>query len=204
VINAASETRTLHVEPSAKGDPRVTRLAYDARSGRFDATLDVPGQNALRLFGRATATVEVVVTSRPVGRGEVLKHADLMTERRPRTEVGNAAVVTMDQAAGQSARNALQAGRALRAADLMKPEIVQRNDLVTLVYEVPGVMLTVRGKALEAGTEGDTVSVLNEQSKRTVQGTVIAPGRVYVGSSTPRLAANLEPSKPADTDDNAR
>ena len=30
-------------------------------------------------------------------------------------------------------------------------------------------MLTVRGKALEAGAEGDVVDVLNIQSNRTVQ-----------------------------------
>ena len=73
---------------------------------------------------------------------------------------------------------ALQAGRPLRTADLMKPDLVQRNETVTLVYEVPGIMLTMRGKAIEGGAEGDVISVLNEQSKRTVQGTVIGPGRV--------------------------
>ena len=49
---------------------------------------------------------------------------------------------------------------------------MQRDDPVTLIYEVPGIVLTIRGKALEAGAEGDIISVLNIQSKRTVQGTV--------------------------------
>ena len=31
---------------------------------------------------------------------------------------------------------------------------------------MPGIMLTVRGKAIEGGAEGDVISVLNEQSKR--------------------------------------
>ena len=85
----------------------------------------------------------------------------------------------------------MQPGRPLRIADLMKPEVVQRNETVTLVYRVPGIMLTVRGKATEGGAEGDVISVLNEQSKRTVQGVVVGPGRVVVSASTPRLAANL-------------
>ena len=55
----------------------------------------------------------------------------------------------------------------------MKPELVQRNETVTIIYEVPGIVLTMRGKAQEAGAEGDVISVLNVQSKRTVQGTVI-------------------------------
>ena len=39
--------------------------------------------------------------------------------------------------------------------------------------------------------EGDTIAVLNEQSKRTVQGVVAGPGRVVISASTPQLAANL-------------
>lgn len=203
VLNFDRELRTVHAEPGSKGEPRIARVSFDARSGRFDATLDVPGQNALRLTGRAVATIEVVTVARAVGRGETLKHADLVVERRPRTQLGTGFVSGIEQAAGLAARNALQPGAALRTADLMKPEIVQRNEVVTLIYEVPGITLTVRGKALDGGTEGDTVAVMNEQSKRMVQGTVIGPGRVYVGTATPRIAANLEP-KSADDDNNAR
>ena len=85
----------------------------------------------------------------------------------------------------------------LRTAETMKPELVQRNETVTLIYEVPGVTLTVRGKALEAGAEGDTIGVLNEQSKRTIQGVVIAPGRLIIPNGAPKLAANLPPAAAA-------
>ena len=87
----------------------------------------------------------------------------------------------------------MQPGKPLRTADLMKPELVQRNETVTLVYQVPGITLTVRGKAAEGGAEGDVIAVLNEQSKRTVQGVVAGPGRVIISTGTPRLAANLLP-----------
>jgi flagella basal body P-ring formation protein FlgA len=64
----------------------------------------------------------------------------------------------------------------------MKRELVQRGDPVTLVYEVPGILLTMRGKALDAGAEGDLVSVVNGQTKRTLQGKVSGPGRVTISS----------------------
>jgi flagella basal body P-ring formation protein FlgA len=69
---------------------------------------------------------------------------------------------------------------------------VQRNEAVTLTYAMPGLMLTVRGKALESGAEGDMISVVNEQSKRTLQAVVTGPGRAAIGTGAPRLAANLE------------
>ena len=81
-----------------------------------------------------------------------------------------------------------------KIADLAKPDLVQRDQSVTLIYESTGLFLTIRGKALEGGTEGDVVSVMNLQSKRTVSGVVTGRGQVSVSVSisTPRLlpAAN--------------
>ena len=58
---------------------------------------------------------------------------------------------------------------------------MQRNETVTIVYEVPGIMLTVRGKALEAGAVGDVVSVLNVQIEPHRPGAPSsAPGRVAI------------------------
>jgi flagella basal body P-ring formation protein FlgA len=90
-----------------------------------------------------------------------------------------------------AARGAMQGGRPLRYADLMKPDLVLRNEAVTLVYEAPGMVLTIRGKANDSGAAGDVISVLNEQSKRLVQGVVIGPGRVAVTTGSPRFAANI-------------
>jgi flagella basal body P-ring formation protein FlgA len=121
-------------------------------------------------------------------------------ERRPRAEVGRDIVTGRQQVVGLAARGTMQPGRPIRVADLMKPDLIQRNDAVTLVYEVPGIMLTIRGKAIDGGAEGDVISVLNEQSKRTVQGTIVAPGRVLISSNSPRFASNNTTKATADAD----
>lgn len=194
-INFDRMLRAMYVAPSAIGEPRVARINYDARSGRFDADVELPtGANSrgtLRLGGRAVATVEVIVMAHAVDRGTIIKDADIEIERRPRAEVGREALTNRDRVIGFAARDNLQAGRALRGGDLMRPEIVQRNQMVTLTFAMPGISLTVRGKATEGGAEGDVISVLNEQSKRVLQGVVVGPGRVAVNSGSPRLAANI-------------
>ena len=81
--------------------------------------------------------------------------------------------------------------------DLAKADLVQRDQNVTLIYEANGLYLTMRGKAIEAGSEGDTVSVMNLQSKRTVQGTVTGPGQVTMSVVAPRRTASLPQDQPA-------
>jgi flagellar basal body P-ring formation protein FlgA len=184
-----------HVEPSALGEPQVARLDYDQSSGRFYALVELPngsaGRKALRLAGRATVTEAVAIVARPIERGAILKSADLEMERRPRATTGHDILTDRAQAIGLAARTDLQPGFPLRTAELMKPELIRRNEQVTLIYRVPGITLTVRGKATEGGAQGDVISVLNEQSKRILQGTVIGPGHVVVNTRFPELADNL-------------
>ncbi len=193
-VTFAREMRAIQVEPSAKGDLRVAHVDYDLRSGRFDAAIEIPSAGGKRpivqVSGRATATVEVATAARTIERGGVLKDADLIMERRTRSDVGRDVITNPAQAVGLAARSNLQPGHPIRSAELMKPDLVQRNDVVTIIYEVPGVVLTIRGKAAEGGAEGDVINVLNEQSKRTLQGVIVGPGRVAINNGSPRVASS--------------
>lgn len=194
LINFDGDVRTLQVEPNAIGELRVLALSYDPRSARFDVTFDLPDSMTLqrqpaRYTGTAIETVNAIAVDRPVERGEVLQASDLTVVRRPKAE--SSAVLTDGKVAvGLAARHALRPGQPLAASDLMKPEIVARNDTVTIVYQVPGITLTLRGQAKDAGALGDTISVVNTESKRVMQAVVTGPGRVTVGPISTRLAAN--------------
>jgi flagella basal body P-ring formation protein FlgA len=193
-VNLGHDMRSIYVDPLAVGEPRVAHIDYDTRSTRFDAMIEIPAGSAkrsvLRLTGRAFSTVEVVTIGRTIDRGNIIRDADLVMERRPRSEVGRDVITRRADVIGMAARGMMQGGRPLRAADLMKPDLVLRNEAVTLVYEAPGMVLTIRGKANDGGAQGDVISVLNEQSKRVVQGVIVGPGRVAVSTGSPRFAAN--------------
>ncbi|MBL8571084.1 MAG: flagellar basal body P-ring formation protein FlgA [Phreatobacter sp.] len=193
-------TRPLALELSQSGEIHVQRIDHDVRSGRFEAMLAVAGAEntgPFRIAGAANELVEFVVPARVINRGEVLRASDLAVERRPRSEMASLAsdaVIALTQAVGMAARRPLQPERSFRAMDLMRPEIVERNGNVLILLDVPGLTLTVRGKALEAGAEGDTVQVQNLQSRKTLLGVVTGPGRVTVQMrGQPIVAASRAP-----------
>ena len=195
--DAANLSLTFDRDPSDvkldtgfSGALQPTIVRYDNRNGRFDITLEIGNDNGaaatkLRFTGTAFETVEATVLARNVERNETLKSSDLLVERRPKAEVG-ADAAARDRAVGMQARRQLRAGQAIKTADLVKPDLVQRDQSVTLTYEAPGIYLTMRGKALENGTEGDVVSVMNLQSKRTLSGTVTGRGQVSISPVPPR------------------
>ena len=188
------ELRAIQIETSTSGDLSLARFSYEPSSRRFDVTFELGSGRAWRYTGTAVETVEAAVPSRALARGELIKASDVAIERRPRAEFANEPPAPVTEILGRAARRALRAGQPLRNTDLMKPELVQRGEMVTLHYEVPGVVITMRGKALESGSEGDTVNVLNEQSKRTLQGTVTSAGHVTMTARTPTVVAQAEPT----------
>jgi flagella basal body P-ring formation protein FlgA len=174
----------MRLDASNTGVLQPVATRYDARSGRFDITFEInsdnnPAPTKLRFTGNAIETVEVAVLTRDIDRVDLLKASDVAMERRPKAEVTGEAA-SRDRTLGMQLRRPMRAGTPIRVADIVKPDFVQRDQNVTVIYQVPGIYLTTRGKAIESGAEGDTISVLNLQTKRTLSGVVTGRGQVTV------------------------
>ena len=185
------DVQDMRLDASNTGAMQAISTRFDSRSNRFDVTFEIANDSnaaptKLRFTGTAIETVEAAVLARGVERNEVIKSSDVVVERRPKAEVSND-VASRDRTVGMQARRQLRAGQAVKLADLAKPDLVQKDHAVTLMYQASGLHLTIRGKALEGGTEGDVVNVLNLQSKRTVSGVVTGRGQVSITVATPRL-----------------
>lgn len=84
-------------------------------------------------------------------------------------------------ALGLETRVAIYAGRPVRAADLGPPTLVQRNQLVTLVYLSGALAISTEGRALDRASAGEVARALNLASRTTVSGRVGPDGAIYVG-----------------------
>lgn len=85
------------------------------------------------------------------------------------------------QALGQEARVAIYAGKPVRLSDLGAPALIERNQVVTLIYLAGGLAITTEGRALARGSEGEVIRAINLASRATVSGRVGPDGAVHVG-----------------------
>lgn len=81
---------------------------------------------------------------------------------------------------GQEARIALYAGRPIRFNEIGPPAIVNRNQIVDLVFMLNGLKISTEGRALGRGGVGDRIRVMNLTSRAALFGTVSADGSVRV------------------------
>lgn len=197
----------MRLDASNPGALQPVATRYDARSGRFDIAFEIsndsnPAPTKLRFTGTAIETVEVAVLTRDIDRTELLKSSDLSLERRPKAEV-TGEPASRDRTLGMQLRRPMRAGTPIRVADIVKPDFVVRDQAVTIIYQVPGLYLTTRGKAVESGAEGDSISVLNLQSKRTLTGVVTGRGQVTVqgASQSAPMAPAVEQTSSVKRDD---
>jgi len=89
------------------------------------------------------------------------------------------------EAIGQEARVTIYPGRPIRAADLGPPALVERNQIVRLVYAGRGLSIETEGRVLDRAAAGERVRVMNLASRSTVTGTVSKAGAILVGAGLP-------------------
>lgn len=90
------------------------------------------------------------------------------------------AFTDMTQILGLEARVALYPGRPIFPKDVMAPALIERNDIVAIVFVRGGLRIETEGRAMERGAIGASVRVLNLASRTTLVGTVLNDGTVEV------------------------
>ncbi|MEO0370904.1 MAG: flagellar basal body P-ring formation chaperone FlgA [Pseudomonadota bacterium] len=84
------------------------------------------------------------------------------------------------QVVGQEARVAIYAGRPVRLSDIGPPAVIERNQLVPLVFQKNGLQIRAEGRSLSRAAPGDRVRVMNLSSRQTISGRVAPDGTVFV------------------------
>lgn len=123
-----------------------------------------------------SAVAEIVVPIRTIRAKEVIVASDL--EVKASSVAG--AVQNLSDLVGQEARVALYPGRPIRSSDIGPPAIVDRNDLVTLVFDRVALSITAEGRALGRGAAGERIRVMNLSSRTTVTGVIRPDGQIEV------------------------
>jgi flagella basal body P-ring formation protein FlgA len=96
--------------------------------------------------------------------------------------VADAAPADAAQAAQPIARAAYRPGAA--------PQVIARNDMVRVTYQVGGVNLAVMGKAMRSAGLGEPVAIMNTASNRVIDAVASGPGQAIAGPGADMARAN--------------
>lgn len=124
----------------------------------------------------APAFADMVVPSRTIRATQIITEMDV-TFAAGDLESG---FMRLGDVIGQEARVALYAGRPILVGDIGPPAVIDRNQIVPLVYAANGISISTEGRALERGAIGDRIRVMNLGSRATLFGQVLGDGTIEV------------------------
>ncbi len=157
-------------DPKSKGFSAVEVTFYDD-GGKLKRVLRVPAR--LLIEGR------VVVASKDLNRGQRIQSADLTVEWRDLSTISGS-TVTQDELIGRLVRTPVKAGRAILALMLEVENLVKIGDRVRVLVSGNGLKISGFGIARQNGQKGETIRILNPDSKREIYGVVTAEQLVEV------------------------
>lgn len=171
----------------------VQGLNFDAANNRFLAILAVPATGPTLYTQQVVGTVyektQVPVLKRLVSAGDTIQQDDIDWTSSRVDQLASNTVTDAQQMIGRIAKRPLRPGQLLRATDLISEPTVHKNDLITIAVQTRDMSLTVRGKALEDGAVGQTIHVMNVNTKKQLVGSVKDASTVLIQPAGP-LAMN--------------
>lgn len=121
---------------------------------------------------------EVLVTDRPLQRGDGIQPGDVRPESRDITRLGYGYIDSLDQVAGRTLARPLPPGSVLTPSALGGRDMVRAGDHVAVVADLGGIEVRAGGIALGSGDNGARLQVRNESSGRVIDAMVRGPGEV--------------------------
>jgi flagella basal body P-ring formation protein FlgA len=162
----------------------ISETAFDPATERFTAKLEVSRNGSplktIAVSGIATPMAHVPVLLHPLAPNSVISVSDIVEKTIPKRDLRAGTILSAAELAGLSPKRTLQAGQAISALDVSLPLLVKRNELVTVIYRNGPVMLSTKARALANGARGETVTMMNINSKKPFDARITGPQQAEV------------------------
>ena len=133
----------------------------------------------LMLFASALAAdAQTVVAAHAIRARSIIGPEDLVV--LDKDTIGG--ITNVSDIIGLEARVNLYAGRVIRTSEVGSPAILERNQLVIMIYNIGSLSISAEGRVLDRAGVGELVRVMNLDSRMTVTGRVRRDGTVEVSS----------------------
>lgn len=178
----------VHLPDDAETEISIRDLSVDRSSGRFTGQAVIAGGDqeyaTLPVSGRARSMVTVPVLNTRLGRQSIIADTDLDWVEVDAMRLDSAILHDPSDIVGMTPRRGIVPNSPIREHDLAAPTIVSRGDRVTMIVRHGALALSAQGRALEEGSRGQVIRVMNIDSNQTVEGVVEGGGQVLVVSGS--------------------
>ncbi len=159
-------------------------LSFDRNTGYFTASvkaMDVSGQpNVTRITGQVVDIVNVPTLRTSLRRGDEITAGDITWIELPSRQVRRNVITDAEDLVGMTAVRSLAEGRPIAETDVRRPILVKKGSLAQMTVSTPSMTLSATGRAMEHGSSGDMIRLVNISTHQSVEGLVMPDGSIAI------------------------
>lgn len=133
---------------------------------------------AMALFP-SLVDADTLIAARTIRAQTVLAAADVVVVQNDLP----GALAEIKDVIGLEARVTLYEGRPINSSDIGPATIIERNQIVTVIYKRGGLSISAEARSLGRGGIGETIRAMNIASRNIITGVVSRNGTILVGSN---------------------
>ena len=148
----------------------------------FRGEISINGAVKKTVLCRATIETyqDVVVATENIPGGTKIALSSLALEKRPMSKLESGSYTTLEDVVGLNTRSTIFAGTPIVKQRVIPPKLIKRNQSVTIEARDGTVTVRTQAKALSDAAAGDTVSLMNPESKEKFVGVVRPDGAIII------------------------
>jgi flagella basal body P-ring formation protein FlgA len=169
---------------------QLIQCTHDAKSEKIHLTFrinsngSIGGQN-YSMTGKIIHKVDVPVLTRDIRTGEIIQESDVALQGFLSHQIRPQTLTHPEDLIGhESNYRTLKAGVPILQNDLKIQYAIKMGTIITMVVRHRNLTVTAKGKAQNNAKPGESVSVINLESKKIVTGTAERNGTVRVELAT--------------------
>jgi flagellar basal body P-ring formation protein FlgA len=154
-------------------NPSIVELQWNTKNHFIIKLNTASTPTPISIVGSVVEFINVPVLKQEAHHGHLIQLEDLEYKTLPATKVTSTTLKKSEDIIGTTVKfSSIKAGEPLVRQSLESPMAIKKGDLIQLRVETPTIEISLRAKATTAGCVGDTIQVMNLESKKLVEATV--------------------------------
>jgi len=162
--------------------PLDIQMRNNSLPGNLSVSVSCTSDQMWKIYIQATvhAFKPIYVAKSIIRRGEKITRFSVELVKHNITALNGRYITDITRFDGSAAKRYISKGQIIMPVLLTKSKLIKRGESVTIIAETSGVIVRMKGKALNDAAAGEQVRVKNLHSKRVIEGIAIKRGQVKV------------------------
>jgi len=123
---------------------------------------------------------EIAVLKNPITRNSILTADDITLVKKDISSLHQGYYTQANKLVGKHVKRAMKSGTIITPAKVKNPLAIKKGSMVTILADISGIKVRMKGKALKSGSLGDWITAKNLSSNRKIEGKILKSGVILV------------------------